>query len=203
MWLPSTQSWATCEYASTRLSSPMRVSPRPETVPRLTVTYSRKVLRAPIVRARRLAPVLHVPRRLADGGELVDAVALAHDGGPLMTACGPIQHPAPMVTSGPMTAKGPTARQAQPAPAATQRRADRYSRNLPARRSDLVQRRGVFRVREQHHLRLRGLRLRRRQAVVASFQMPFMLRRTFAGRGPAGRPAPPVDGSGNSSMPAK
>ena len=50
---------------------------------------------------RRFALVLEILRRVADRGELEDLVAGADAwSGPLMTACGPIQVPAPMLHAG-------------------------------------------------------------------------------------------------------
>src|SRR5439155_882452 len=46
--LPTWQSCATCVPVISRLLEPMRVTPPPPTVPRLTVTPSRKVLSSPI-----------------------------------------------------------------------------------------------------------------------------------------------------------
>ena len=85
----------------------MRVCPPPPLVPRLMVTNSRKVLRAPMVRrvrspwyfrscgARPIEPI---------GKKRVSSPTDVH---PSMTTPAPMSQRSPMITSGPITALGP------------------------------------------------------------------------------------------------
>ena len=90
------------------LSSPTRVTPLPVTVPRLTVQYSRKMLRSPI--SRRVGSPLYFLSCGASPSEANWKTRLSAPRlvGPLMTACGPIQQRGPITTLSPITANAPT-----------------------------------------------------------------------------------------------
>ena len=107
-WLPTMQSWATCEYAMNRQSLPILVTPRPPTVPRLMVQNSRNTLRSPT--SSRVGSPAYLR---SCGASPIEAnwntrVSRPSVVGPLTTAWEPIQLPAPMRTPAPITANGPT-----------------------------------------------------------------------------------------------
>jgi hypothetical protein len=86
-----------------QLSLPMRVAPASWTVPVEGDEFADGVAVADLGGGR-LAGVLLVLRRRADGGELENLVVAPMVVWPSMTTCGPMRVPAPMRTSGPMTA---------------------------------------------------------------------------------------------------
>src|ERR1700733_929318 len=107
LWSPRQQSCATCEYAISRLSLPMRVTPLSCVVPRFTVTLSRNTLRSPI--SRRVGSPLYF---LSCGALPMEAnwkILLSEPMfvAPSITTCGPTHVPAPMITLAPITLNGP------------------------------------------------------------------------------------------------
>src|SRR5690606_18187333 len=91
-----------------QLSSPTRVTPPSWTVPRFTVTYSRKVLPSPI--SSRVGSPAYF---LSCGSPPIAQKAWKRlprpmTVGPWMTACAPTVQSGPISTSGPITAYGPT-----------------------------------------------------------------------------------------------
>jgi len=90
-----------------RFSSPIRVSPPPPVVPRLSVTNSRMSFRAP------MTSVVFSPAYLRSwGGPPTDAMGAMRVSGPISvgpwtTVWGPSRQPSPRRTSGPITQCGP------------------------------------------------------------------------------------------------
>ncbi len=105
--LPITQSWATCEYASSQLPSPIVVTPLSCVVPAWIVTNSRMTLPSPIT-VRVGSPVYF----LSCGISPTDANWNIRLLRPMlvrsaMTTCAPMLVPAPIVVSPPTTVYGP------------------------------------------------------------------------------------------------
>ncbi len=120
VWLPTRQSWATCTWAMSRLSEPIRVTPPPPAVPRWTVVPSRNTLRSPI--STRVAS----PRNLRSCGtrpiELKGKKRFPSPTrvSPSITTCDSTTVRRPRRTLSPITQKGPTRTPgSRTAPAAT------------------------------------------------------------------------------------
>ena len=123
MWLPSLQSWATCEQAIRKFLLPIRVMPSSFSLPRLIVTPSRIVLPSPMIDLRVAAGVTDVLRLAADHDVGINHVVAAdrdvadHRDASSSAACrarirtwGPIVENGPISTSSSISAWGSTAR---------------------------------------------------------------------------------------------
>src|SRR5579864_1663351 len=105
--LPTRQSWATWEYAMKRLSFPIRVTPPPPAVPRLTVQNSRNRLPSPM-----MSSVCSPPNFRSWGSPPTEqneskTFLRPMRAGPRTMACGSRMHSSPSSTPSPTTANAP------------------------------------------------------------------------------------------------